>query len=156
MKIRAAVEDDAATLTAIAHDAKRSWGYPPEWLRAWDASLTIEAESIETMRMFVAEVDGEGIVGFYALAGEGPSMQLEHLWIRPDQMGRGLGRSMVAHAVAVASEHGAERLVIESDPHAEAFYRRIGATPVGAVAAPMPGAPNRALPVLQIELGPRT
>ncbi len=38
---------------------------------------------------------------------------------------------------------------VASDPGAETFYTRLGARRVGTDPAPMPGAPDRILPVLQ-------
>lgn len=153
VRIRQARAEDAAVLAELAVAAKRSWGYPDEWMLAWSRSLTIDAEVISTMRVHLAE-DAEGeILGFYALAGSGRSVQLEHLWVQPGQMGRGVGRALVEHALAAAALAGAQELVIESDPNAEAFYRRMGAVRVGMIPAPMPGAPSRTLPVLKIATG---
>lgn len=39
-----------------------------------------------------------------------------------------------------------------SDPFAEPFYLKLGARRIGAVPAPMPGAPGRVLPVLEFNL----
>jgi GNAT superfamily N-acetyltransferase len=152
VRIREARSEDAGALTEIAHAAKRSWGYPEAWVQSWSATLTLDADAIATMRVRVAE-DDAGILGFRALAGEGRSMRLEHLWVWPDAMGRGVGRALVEDARAEAAGRGAEVLVIESDPHAEVFYRRLGAITVGAVPAPAPGAPDRSLPVMHLPVG---
>lgn len=149
VRIRQARSEDAGALTEIAHAAKRSWGYPEAWMRSWSAALTLDADAIAAMRVRVAEDEG-GILGFRALAGEGRSIDLEHLWVRPDAMGRGIGRALVEDARAEAAGRGAEVLVIESDPHAESFYRGLGAATVGAVPAPAPGAPDRSLPVMHL------
>lgn len=152
VRIREARIEDARALTEIAYAAKRSWDYPDAWMESWSAALTLDAAAITAMRVRVAEDDG-GVLGFYALGGEGRSVQLEHLWVRPDAMGRGVGRTLVEHALATAAGGGAEVLVIESDPNAEAFYLGLGAIRVGAVPAPAPGAPDRSLPVLHLAVG---
>jgi predicted N-acetyltransferase YhbS len=151
MRIRAARIEDVGALTEIAHEAKRSWGYSWEWITAWANALTIDARVLSTITAFVAEQDDD-ILGFYGLEGGGRTVALEHLWVRPRAMGRGVGRALLEHAVATAAGGGAEIVVIESDPHAESFYRRFGAERVGAILAPMPGAPDRTLPVLQITI----
>ncbi len=43
-------------------------------------------------------------------------------------------------------------LLIESDPHAEGFYLRLGARRVGSLRADV-GAVRRTLPVLRLDLG---
>ncbi|MFC1572541.1 GNAT family N-acetyltransferase [Candidatus Eisenbacteria bacterium] len=44
IEIRPAREDEAGTLTEIAHEAKRQWGYPEEYIRLWRKDLTVERE----------------------------------------------------------------------------------------------------------------
>jgi predicted N-acetyltransferase YhbS len=74
-------------------------------------------------------------------------MRLE--WIWPGITSTGAGRSLVAYALSVAEPVHPARVMVIVDPNAEAFYRRLGAIRVGSQAAPMPGAPARALPVLE-------
>jgi GNAT superfamily N-acetyltransferase len=64
-----------------------------------------------------------------------PGATLDYLWVEPESMGRGLGRALLSHALETARTHGAARLAIDSDPHAEEFYRRMGARCVGEVRA---------------------
>ncbi len=104
------------------------------------------------MRVRVAE-DTNGILGFYALMGRGPRVQLEHLWIDPEHMGKGIGRSLLGDALVEAAKLDAQLIRIESDPNAEPFYMRMGAIRVGEMPAPMVGAPNRALPLLELQVG---
>ena len=61
----------------------------------------------------------------------GERMDLLHLWVLPEAMGRGVGRSLFRHALERARILGFRELEIESDPNAEGFYRRIGAHRVG-------------------------
>jgi predicted N-acetyltransferase YhbS len=94
----------------------------------------------------VAEHDGE-VVGFCTLVGEPPVLDLGMVFVRPDQVGRGIGRVLWAHATAAATRLGAERMTIDADPHAEAFYLAMGAVRVGE--APSRSVPGRALPRLE-------
>ena len=61
----------------------------------------------------------------------GERMDLLHLWVLPEAMGRGAGRSLFSHAIERTRHLGFRELEIESDPNAEGFYRRIGAHRVG-------------------------
>lgn len=152
MRIRDAHEHDAQVLTDLMRSAKRSWGYLDAWMETWAAGLTITLEDTVAMRVRVAE-DANGILGFYALRGSGARVHLEHLWIDPEHMGKGIGRSLIADALVEAARLGAQIIAIESDPNAEPFYLRMGAIRVGEVPAPMAGAPNRALPLLELQVG---
>jgi GNAT superfamily N-acetyltransferase len=135
-------------LSAIAQAAKRSWGYPESWLDAWRKELTLAPEFIVTHAVYVA-VEGDEIVGFYAL-GEG-GKELEHLWIRSDRMRTGVGSLLFRHACRTARRKGTRQLMIVSDPHAAGFYTGQGARRVGGVRADMEGHP-RVLPRLLLDL----
>lgn len=147
--IREAVPADAPALSAIAREAKAVWGYDPAWINIWGPQLTIDVAAIEDMDMRVADVDGDP-AGFVALAHDGPRMEIAHLWVRPRFARRGIGQRLLRSALAIARQRGARSVRVESDPHAERFYRNAGAVRVGAIPAPMPGAPERVLPVLEL------
>jgi hypothetical protein len=63
-------------------------------------------------------------------------------------MNRGVGAALFAECEAVARRTGAERLTVESDPYAEGFYLRMGATSKGRVPASVQGV-ERFLPKLE-------
>lgn len=146
MNIQRAVPEDAATLTEIAFAAKRHWGYPEKWIQLWKEALTIKPEFIANHQTFIVRVDGE-IVGFYMLVGTSKPVLLEHLWVLPKAMGRGIGRALFGHAVQRTKALGVEVIQIESDPKAEPFYGHMGARQIGANVSEIDGQP-RSLPVL--------
>lgn len=150
--IRPARPDEAAALTAIAHAAKRHWGYPEAWIARWRDALTITPAYLRDHAVFVAAgAEGDHPRGFYALSTREATAVLEHLWIGPESMGRGLGRALLSHALETARVQGAARLEIDSDPYAEAFYRRMGARRVGEVRADVDDV-RRVLPRMEIAL----
>ena len=150
VRIRRAQAADTEALTAIAHAAKRHWGYAEQLIRLWRADLTVDAEFIAAHPTY-AIVHEAQIVGFYALSRDGARFELEHMWVDPPHMRRGLGAILFEHAVATARALGGSILRIVSDPFAEGFYLRMGATRAGAVPAHPPG---RVLPLLVIHLAP--
>ena len=146
--IRRAVASDAAVLTAIAHAAKRHWGYPGEWMALWRRELTVTPELIERYPVHGAQ-DGDSLVGFYALSFAAAHCELEHSWVKPSRIGTGVGRALLAHAVERCRAIGAPRLWITADPNAEGFYARLGARRVGDVPSTPPG---RRLPRLVLSI----
>jgi len=149
MHIRKAHVAESDTLSAIAYASKAHWGYPPAVLDSWRHDLSISADSIARHPTFVCEVRGE-IAGFYQLIlGEG-ECSIEHLWVLPSFMGKGVGRSLLAHAVEQAARCGATHVAIDADPNAEQFYVACGAVRCGVVAAPIDGEPERVRPQLRI------
>jgi GNAT superfamily N-acetyltransferase len=115
-------------------------------LQAWESGLQITARDIERHPTFVASLDDE-VVGVCQVQDSGEHAFLEHVWVDPACHGRGVGRALVEHARSEAPGV----LAIVADPHAERFYLRLGARRVGEVAAPMPGEPDRKLPLLELD-----
>ena len=153
MEIRKAVESEAATLSALAIRSKASWGYPAQVLEGWLTDLTVSATQIREQATFVAVMDGE-LMGFYSLRRTGRSCELDHLWVVPEYMRRGVGRSLLAHAMETALRSGATEILVDADPHAERFYLDHGAQRRGAVPAQIPGQPDRERPQLAFRLPP--
>jgi GNAT superfamily N-acetyltransferase len=148
MTIRSASPDDAATLTTIALDAKRYWGYPEHWIKHWESDLTITPEFIRDNHVYVDEADGE-IRGFYALCVTGNKADLEHMWVRPEAIGTGVGKELFLDAMERAAKLNVEAVEIASDPNAAGFYKRMGATQIGEIDSPIDGQ-SRKLPRLKI------
>ena len=159
LQVNRATPEDAPVLTSVAIAAKRHWGYPESWIREWTASLTFTPEFIREHVAFKATVDGD-IRGTAAIEVSGDVASMVHLWVLPKAMRRGVGAALFAACEAAARSAGAKRLTIESDPNAEDFYRKMGAIPVGRVAAnvtvatasPGDGPIPRFLPVLEKRL----
>jgi predicted N-acetyltransferase YhbS len=91
---------------------------------------------------------GDEIAGFYSLVPSNHSWKLNHLWVLPQFMDRGIGRALVAHALETAVRGGASCVTVDADPNAESFYLACGADRCGEVPAPIPGQPGRVRPQL--------
>ena len=165
MTIRRAVVDEASVLTTIALEAKRYWGYPEHWIRHWESDLTVSPEFIRDNHVYVAEADGE-VRGFYALcvrqAELGPrkaeleskaenerKAELEHMWVKPDYIGTGIGKELFLDAMERAAALDVRDVELSADPNAAGFYTRMGAMKIGEVDAPIDGE-ERKLPRLKI------
>jgi ribosomal protein S18 acetylase RimI-like enzyme len=149
MRIRQADPAEAAHLGSIACAAKASWGYSPSQIEAWRDQLVPTSESVGSQPTFVAQIDGE-LAGFYQLTLDGSHAELEHLWVSPRFMRRGIGQALLAHAVRYLAHSNREWLDIDADPNAEPFYFACGAVRVGVRAAPLPEQPDRTRPQLRI------
>ena len=144
--IRSATPADAGRLSEIAASAKAHWDYPPAWLAQWREALTLTPADVARWAVRVATNAGGTPLGFVAISPAQPRWEVEHLWVHPTAIGRGIGRLLLRDALRRAHAAGDIGLAIDADPHAAAFYLRCGAQPVGAVPAPMPGAAARTLP----------
>lgn len=151
MKIRRASIEDSAALTRLAHESKSHWGYPQRWIELWREELTITPELIAEHPVYLAEEEGEVLGCFALLAAGDAKWTLEHFWVRPSAMGRGVGRALFERARALAAQAGAAVLEIDADPNAEPFYLRMGARRVGEVRTEIEGQP-RVRPLLHLDL----
>jgi len=147
--IRRATPSDSERATELARTAKAHWGYPPEWLEAWRDDLMVTADGIERHATFVASIEGE-IVGVCQLQQSDDHTMLEHVWVDPARHRQGVGRALVEYA----RERARGVIAIVADPNAEEFYTKLGARRVGEVPAPMPGAPLRVLPLMELDAIP--
>ena len=148
--IRHAKPDEADALTELAHAAKRYCGYPENWIERWRQALTITPDFIANNEMFAA-ISGDEIVGCCALVISDSVAELEHLWIKPEHMGVGVGRTLLLHAKGRAAKQRVPTLALSADPNAEGFYQRMGATRIGEVRSEIEGQP-RVLPRMRIEI----
>ena len=150
MKIRRALKSEARLLSDLALKSKAHWGYPADVLERWRTELTISPREISAHPTFVATI-GEEVAGFYSLLPSAGPWDMKHFWVSPEYMNRGVGRSLLAHAVATARARGASKVDIDADPNAEGFYVRCGALRTGEVSAPIPGQPARVRPLFAIQ-----
>src|SRR5580704_813786 len=153
IEVKPARAEDAERLTAICLRAKAHWGYDADFMALSREALTITQAMIAEGRVLRAENETGEIVGVAAavpLAAKG-AFDLGQLFVDPDAMRAGVGRKLFEAITALIAAEGARKLVILADPHAEEFYRRVGAKRVGD--APSESIPGRRLPLLEFEIG---
>ena len=150
ISIRPARLNEAEALSDLCKRSKAHWGYDAGFMALSQASLTIRPAQISAGRVIVAETDGalSGVATVEPL-GDGLA-DLQHLFVEPEQIEQGVGRSLFAAACNLARRQGARQLSILSDPYAEAFYKQLGARRVGE--APSDAVPDRMLPMLEFDL----
>ena len=81
---------------------------------------------------------------------QGELAELNKLFIEPTHLRSGAGKALVEWAITVVRDAGAATRVIEADPDAAGFYRRMGAIDKGT--APSGSIPGRLLPRLELRL----
>ncbi|MCR9220773.1 MAG: GNAT family N-acetyltransferase [Alphaproteobacteria bacterium] len=148
--IRKAQDEEAAALTALCLRSKAHWGYDAAFMAACREELTIRPQDVLDGVFAVAEEAPGDLLGVAQIAAAGDPCDLMLLYVEPAAMGRGVGRALFDWAVGEARRRGIRRMRIEADPHAEAFYRRMGAVRVGE--APSGSIAGRFLPLLELAL----
>jgi GNAT superfamily N-acetyltransferase len=147
--IRPARVEEAAALSDLCFRSKAVWGYDPEFMALMPAALGVAGEDIAAGDVWVATgADGQ-IAGVVALApGDAPgALDLNKLFIEPRHIRSGVGRALLAHAIAEARRRAADD---SGRPNAAAFYERAGAVRIGE--APSDAVPGRLLPLYEVRL----
>lgn len=150
--IREAILDDAKALSSLAIRSKAYWGYSSEFMEACVDELTVSRAYMENADVhYVVAAIGEVIIGFYALEGlSGEEIELGALFVEPDYIGRGVGRTLIERAKCHAARLGASLLNIQGDPNAVKFYRAAGGVLTGSKESE--SIPGRFLPTFQVSL----
>lgn len=153
IRLRDARSGEAALLSALALRSKASWGYDEAFIDACRAELTYTPARLRDPRFrFVVVVADSDLCGFYALETRAPQrFELDALFVEPDRIGTGIGRTLIDHAIAAVRKAGGTSLVIQGDPHAADFYRAAGARRIGS--RPSGSIEGRELPLFEITIG---
>jgi N-acetylglutamate synthase-like GNAT family acetyltransferase len=124
MKFRKAKLSELKQLNQISLLSKKHWGYPDDWIRHWTDGLTLSIDDLNTLKVTVLEMDSEP-VGFCAIAEHADAYEIEHLWLLPEFIGKGLGRKLLQY---VLNQIILKKLpvIVEADPNAEVFYAKQG------------------------------
>jgi GNAT superfamily N-acetyltransferase len=89
-------------------------------------AIQIPDSQIENEQIFVAERNG-AISGFAAiLPRDDGDIELDGLFVEPEQWNTGVGRMLVSACSSRAKSLGAKRLCVAGNPHAEGFYIACG------------------------------
>ena len=132
IQIRRAHENEAECLTDLAARSKAHWPYDEEYLRRCRQVTIITPDDIRSWPFLVAVLEGR-IQGFAGICNVKGRHMLDHLWIEPASIGRGLGRILFEESVQHAKSLGWNQFTIAADPYAEAVYLKMGAVRIGEI-----------------------
>jgi GNAT superfamily N-acetyltransferase len=141
--------DEAALLTDLCLRSKAVWGYDEAFIEACRSELTLTVSNLRSSTLKVAEMGGR-LVGVAQVTVKGELAELDKLFVEPTRLRSGAGKALFEWATTTARDSGAVTTVIEADPGAVGFYRRMGAVDDGT--APSRSIPGRLLPRLKLRL----
>lgn len=152
IRIRPARRREASRLTFLCQRSKAHWGYDAAFLAASQPALAVDGAMIGSGRVLVAEDAAGSVLGVAAaepLDAQG-DFDLARMFVEPAAIGRHVGTALFEAIVECVRREGGTRLMILADPHAAAFYMRMGAKLVGD--APSDAIPGRRLPLLEYRI----
>jgi len=148
-RLRPARAVELPHLSDLCFRSKAVWGYDAAFMEACREELTLTDQDLNETRVQVAE-DKDGVIGVVQVVIDDGIAELEKLFIEPNRMHTGAGRRLFDWAIEAAQASGAKQLMIDTDPDAADFYRRMGARDAGTSASV--SIPNRQLPRLKLDL----
>jgi GNAT superfamily N-acetyltransferase len=150
ISIRPVNPSEADALTEITLRAKRSWGYPEQWIEIWKPQPTFNARFFEENDSWAADVDGRP-VAFYTLIEKDGAAWLDNLFVMPEYMSKGIGAALFRHALDLARLRGYKTFQLEADPNAVGFYEKMGMHRISERKYELDGQP-RILPLMEMKI----
>lgn len=123
---RPARPDERTALEALQRRASLAVPAYREALLASPDAVALPAVRIDAGDVWVLEHDG-GVAGFCVVIRHSADVaELDGLFVEPGFWRRGIGRALVAHAVALARRRGATTIEVIAGPEARSFYEAQG------------------------------
>ncbi|TKI07427.1 GNAT family N-acetyltransferase [Martelella alba] len=152
LQLRAARIDELDKLTELCLQSKAVYGYDDDFMRCCRETLTFHPADVESSSICVAECDRELLGAAQLFFSEGNAI-LQRLFVSPAKTRHGIGKALFGWSLQMAHRAGARRLLIDCDPQAAGFFRRMGARPEGVVDSNI--VPDRRMPRYQVTLSSR-
>jgi N-acetylglutamate synthase-like GNAT family acetyltransferase len=131
MKIEQAKISDAKQLTELTIASKAYWNYSAAQIAEWNDVLTVSEEYIEQSHVYKLSIENR-LIGYYAYLNlTAKNLILDNIFIHPDFIGKGYGSVLMNHFLRLAKNKGFERIELDSDPNATAFYHKFGFKTIG-------------------------
>lgn len=121
-------KDDTSGITRLFFDSVRhgtSAHYKQSQREAWAPSIPdvdVWRERLQKLSTFVAE-DKDGLAGFMTL---GPDGHIDLVYVRPNLIGKGVGRLLYDRVESEAVRAGISRLFAEASALAKPFFEKQG------------------------------
>jgi GNAT superfamily N-acetyltransferase len=128
--IRLGRADERGRLEELQRRASLMWEEYRPYLLANPDVIELPLAQLLHSRVRVAEING-AVAGFAALLPKEGFQELDGLFVEPDLWGRGVGRALIADALARVRAEGVAAIETVANPRAEGFYGKLGFTVLG-------------------------
>lgn len=147
MLIRKAKIEDSNILSELAYKSKAYWGYSKDFLEKCKDDLAVTTDFITNNPVYVMEKNSK-IIAFYSFSLH-PN-RLVSLFIDPADIGKGIGKILWTDILNKAKQLNMKDFTLDSEPHAEGFYLKMGAKKIGET--PSTVFPERRLPLMSVNV----
>ena len=142
VRIIPAREESLARINDLIVRSRSYWNWPADYLKKALPLHEIEPSYLRHNRCFELLNMNDELAAFLAVAISDTKVVLDNLWVRPDLIGKGVGRRACEHVFRLAREHDWTELWVIPDAPAEGFYKKMGFSDTGErVPSRVPGGP---------------
>jgi GNAT superfamily N-acetyltransferase len=128
--IRFGRPDERIALEELQRRASLMWEEYRPYLMANPDVIELPLAQLRENRVRVVEMAGR-VAGFSAMLPRHGFCELDGLFVEPELWGRGVGRALIADALALARAEGAGAMEVVANPRAEGFYKKQGFAVIG-------------------------
>lgn len=122
---------DLDDINSLIRNSKSYWGYSSSFLEDFMTHWGVKKRYLYTNEVILFEAKNE-LIGLFAFKMDMENTpELDLFFVNPTYIGKGVGRSMWQQALFHARHHGWSEFKIITDPHAEQFYKHMGAQTTG-------------------------
>lgn len=131
---RYGVAAEAGPLEELQRRASLEWEEYRADLLANPDAIQLPLWQLTQKLVRVAEMDGRAVGFAVVVPKQAGVSDLDGLFVEPGHWGRGIGRLLIADAVALARRQAADCLEVVGNPRARGFYERCGFVEFGVTA----------------------
>lgn len=133
--------DELAAINLLMQSSKAHWGYDEDFMNLYMEKFLVTDAFLQKNNIRSVYQEKE-LVAFYSFAlNDDLTLELAHLFILPQYIGKGLGTELWQACCQTLRELGKNEFILWSDPHSEGFYQKMGCIKIGTRQSPM--MPNR-------------
>jgi GNAT superfamily N-acetyltransferase len=141
----------------IVRSKSSAWTWPAGYLERALPLHKIEPSYLRSNHCFELLDVNDQLAAFLAVAIHDARVVLDNLWVRPDLIGKGVGRRACEHVCQLAHEYGWTDVWVIPDPPAVGFYKKMGFADTGErVPSRVPGGPEFCVYRLRLVLAVNT
>jgi ribosomal protein S18 acetylase RimI-like enzyme len=123
--------EDAELLSSLSYSSKKFWGYSDELMNLWKSDLEINNQYIRENKV-VKVFDEDNFLGFFAIKiDEELNAELDHLWLKPENIKRNYGRQIFKHIIENLASEGFSKMTLIAEPNAIGFYQKMNGKAIG-------------------------
>ena len=125
IRLRFGLPHERGPLEELQRRASLMWEEYRPYLLASPEAIELPLAQLTQRQVRVAEWAGR-VAGFSAMLPRDGYCELDGLFVEPALWNRGVGRALIADALAGVRAQGGVTLETVANPRAEGFYRRLG------------------------------